>query len=89
MTQAGAAREGGRTKATVTVDADLLAAARQHARRTSRTLSALVDNALRLFLTLDRRTDGRATGEPRPRFGPARLELDEGADLVDLTDGPP
>jgi hypothetical protein len=76
-------------KVTLEVDAELLAAARLHARRTSRTLNTLMDNALRLFLTLDRRTDGRATGEPRPHFARSRLELDDGVDLVDLTpDGP-
>jgi hypothetical protein len=77
-------------RTTVRLDDDLLAKAKAHAARTGRTLTALLEDALRAFLTLEKR--GRQHrrlelptfngGGPRPG-----VDLDNSADLLDVMEG--
>jgi hypothetical protein len=74
------------TRTTVRLPSELLAAAQRHARDTGRTLTALIEDALRLALT----TEGRRPGprpDPLPTFGTGGLlpgvDLDDGAGLAE------
>jgi hypothetical protein len=76
-------------RTTVRLPPELLSAARRHARDTGRTFTALLEDALRLALTTERRGVERAR-EALPTFGSGGLlpgvDLDDGARMVDLTD---
>jgi len=77
-------------KTTVRLDDQLLAAAKERAAKTGRTLTALIEDALRAFLALEQR--------PRPRRSPQLptfnggglqpgVDLDSSAALLDRMDG--
>jgi hypothetical protein len=77
-------------RTTVKIDDQLLAEAKAHAARSGRTLSEVVEDALRESLA--RR--GRAAREPStelPTFAGSRLQpgvdLDDSSALLDLTEG--
>ena len=78
-------------RTTVRLDDQLLTDAKEHAARTGRTLTALLEDALRALLALENRPK-----EPRsrklPTYGEGGLQpgvdLDNSADLLDLMDGP-
>jgi predicted transcriptional regulator len=76
-------------RTTVRLPPELLSAAQRHARDTGRTLTALIEDALRLALTTEQRRSRQAR-EPLPTFGSGGLlpgvDLDDGARLADLTD---
>jgi hypothetical protein len=69
----------------------LLAAAKEHAARTGRTLTALFEDALRTFLALERR-QVRRERKALPTFDGGGLcpgvDLDSSADLLDVMEGP-
>jgi hypothetical protein len=73
------------------IDDGLLAAAKEHAARTGRTLTALFEDALRTFLALEKRPD-RGEGKALPTFDGGGLcpgvDLDSSADLLDVMEGP-
>lgn len=77
-------------RTTVRLPPELMAAAQRHARETGRTLTALIEDALRLTLMTERRQPGRAP-DPLPTYGTGGLlpgvDLDEGAALPDLDSG--
>ena len=69
-------------RTTVRLPEELLAAAQRHARETGRTLTALLEDSLRLALTTERRREGPSP-EPLPTYGAGGLlpgvDLDEGS----------
>ena len=69
---------------------EMLSAARRHARETGRTLTALIEDALRLAMTTEQRQAGRPR-EPLPTWGSGGLlpgvDLDAGAGVLDDSDG--
>jgi hypothetical protein len=77
-------------RTTIRVDDGLLAAAKERAARTGRTLTALFEDALRAFLARDPRPRERGAvrlptfdgGGPQPG-----VDLDNTADLLDLMEG--
>jgi hypothetical protein len=78
-------------RTTVRLDDQLLTEAKEQAARTGRTLTALLEDALRALLALENRPK-----PPRsrrlPTYGEGGLQpgvdLDNSADLQDLMDGP-
>ena len=78
-------------RTTVRLDDQLLTAAKEHAVRTGRTLTALLEDALRTFLALESRPKSRRPLQ-LPTFGDGGLQpgvdLDNTADLLDLMEGP-
>jgi hypothetical protein len=78
-------------RTTVRLDDQLLAAAKEHASRTGRTLTALLEDALRTFLALERRPRNRRRTK-LPTFNGGGLQpgidLDNSADLLDLMERP-
>ncbi len=77
-------------RTTVRLDEDLLIRAKEHAARTGRTLTSLLEDALRTLLALEKRKKkGRL--QPLPTFngGGVRpgVDLDNSADLLDLMEG--
>jgi hypothetical protein len=75
-------------RTTIRIDDQLLAEAKQLAVRTGRTLTAVVEDALREVLNRQRRPDRRAVelttfGGNGPRPG---VDLDDSAALLDLMD---
>ncbi|MCI0588899.1 MAG: ribbon-helix-helix domain-containing protein [Planctomycetes bacterium] len=80
-------------RTTVRLDPELLAAANVHAAKTGRTLAALLEDALRAFLTRERRRRAKVV-RSLPTWGKGGvlpgIDLDNGADLlavVERTDG--
>lgn len=77
-------------RTTITIDDHLLMEAKARAAATGRTLSAVVEDALRASLVL-RRDGAERRDVPLPSFGGSRLrrgvDLDDSAALVDLMDG--
>jgi hypothetical protein len=75
----------------VRLDDQLLTDAKEHAARTGRTLTALLEDALRTFLALESRPKKRRPLQ-LPTFGDEGLQpgvdLDNTADLLDLMEGP-
>jgi hypothetical protein len=77
-------------RTTIRLDDDLLAAAKQHAARTGRTLTALFEDALRSFLAVEQRpSTRRRTKLPVFDGGGLRagIDLDNSADLLDTMEG--
>ena len=78
-------------RTTVRLDEQLLSAAKEHAAKTGRTLTALLEDALRTFLALERRPRSRRRMK-LPTFDGGGLQpgvdLDNTADLLDLMEGP-
>ena len=76
-------------RTTVRLPPELLRAAQRHARETGRTLTALIEDALKLALTTEQRQPGRPR-QPLPTWGSGGLvpgiDLDGGAGLVELTE---
>jgi hypothetical protein len=78
-------------RTTIRLDDNLLAAAKQRAAKTGRTLTALFEDALRAFLARDPQPRRGETvklptfdgGGPRPG-----VDLDNSADLLDVMEGP-
>ena len=77
-------------RTTLRIDDSLLAAAKEHAARTGRTLTAVFEDAVRTFLTLQRQ------GQSQPHvelttYGDGGLlpgvDLDDSASLQELMDG--
>ena len=77
-------------RTTVRLDDRLLAAAKAHAARSGRTLTALFDDAIRSFLTLESRPKRRARTR-LPTFGAGGtrpgVDLDKTAGLLDAMEG--
>ena len=77
-------------RTTVRLDDDLLVTAKAHAAATGRTLTALLEDALRAFLAIERRPRRR-----RPRRLPTArgdgvlpgIDLDNTAELLDAMEG--
>ena len=73
------------------IDDGLLAAAKEHAARTGRTLTSLFEDALRAFLALEK-TSKRPEPTALPTFDGGGLcpgvDLDSSADLLDVMEGP-
>jgi hypothetical protein len=73
-------------RTTVRLPPELLSVARRHARDTGRTLTALIEDALRLAITTEQRQAGRPR-EPLPTWGSGGLlpgvDLDAGGSLPD------
>lgn len=74
-------------RTTVRLDDQLLAAAKQHAAKTGCTLTSLLEDALRTFLTMNKRST--KTARPKlPTFNGGGLrpgvDLDNSADLLDV-----
>jgi len=77
-------------RTTLRLDDDLLLAAKQHAARTGRTLTALFEDALRSFLAVEQRpSKRRRTRLPTFDGGGVRggIDLDNTADLLDSMEG--
>jgi hypothetical protein len=78
-------------RTTVRLDEQLLSAAKEHASKTGRTLTALLEDALRAFLALETRPRSRRRTK-LPTFSGGGLQpgvdLDNAADLLDLMEGP-
>ena len=76
-------------RTTVRLPPDLLKAARRHASETGRTLTALIEDAIRLAISAEENSAGRVR-EPLPTYGRGGLregvDLDDGAALLDLMD---
>ena len=74
------------TRTTVRLPQELLASAQRHARETGRTLTALIEDSLRLAMTTERRRPG-SLPDPLPTYGTGGLlpgvDLDEGAALAE------
>ena len=77
-------------KTTVRLDDQLLEDAKEHAARTGRTLTALLEDALRALLAQERLKPTRSCGLPTFGEGGLRpgVDLDGGAGLLGLMDGP-
>lgn len=77
-------------RTTVRLDDQLLTEAKEHAARTGRTLTALLEDALRAFLALENRPK-RGRPPRLPTYGQGGLQpgvdLDDGAALQDRMDG--
>jgi hypothetical protein len=73
------------------LDDQLLSTAKAHAARTGRTLTALLEDALRTLLAVENRAR-KHRPEPLVTFGEGGLQpgvdLDNTADLLDLMEGP-
>lgn len=73
------------------MDDELLNAAKKHAVKTGRTLTALLEDAVRCFLALETRPKKRRP-EKLPTFGKGGLQpgvdLDNTADLFDVMERP-
>ncbi len=77
-------------RTTIRLDDNLLAAAKERAAKTGRTLTALFEDALRAFLAREPQPRGQGAvklptfdgGGPRPG-----VDLDNAADLLDLMEG--
>ena len=73
------------------LDDQLLTDAKEHAARTGRTLTALLEDALRALLALEKRPRQHRS-RSLPTYGEGGLQpgvdLDNSADLHDLMDGP-
>lgn len=78
-------------RTTVRLDDDLLQEAKAHAARTGRSLTRLLEDALRTFLTLDRRPRRRSAGK-LPTYGSGGLrpgvDLDDTAALYEVMERP-
>ena len=78
-------------RTTVRLDDQLLTDAKEHAARTGRTLTALLEDALRALLALENRPERRRS-RTLPAYGEGGLQpgvdLDNSADLLDLMEGP-
>ena len=78
-------------KTTVQFDDQLLTDAKEHAARTGRTLTALLDDALRAYLARENPRERRQTHR-LPTFGEGGLQpgvdLDNSAELLYLVQGP-
>ena len=78
-------------RTTVRLDDQLLVAVKEHAAKTGRTLTALLEDALRAFLALEGRPP-RHRPRPLATFGEGGLQpgvdLDNTSDLLDLMEGP-
>jgi hypothetical protein len=76
-------------RTTVRLPPDLLAAAKLHASETGRTLTALLEDALRLALSAERPTSGHLH-ESLPTYGGGGVvqgvDLDDSAALLDRRD---
>jgi hypothetical protein len=72
------------------IDDGLLAAAKEHAAQTGRTLTSLFEDALRAFLALEKRPKRRER-TALPTFDGGGLcpgvDLDSSADLLDVMEG--
>jgi len=78
------------TRTTVRLEDDLLAAAKEHAAKSGRTLTSLLEDALRTFLAVERRRGaGRRRALPTFNGGGLRsgVDLDDSANLLDLMEG--
>jgi len=77
-------------RTTVRLDDQLLTDVKEHAAKTGRTLTALLEDALRALLALENRPRQPRTRR-LPTYGEGGLQpgvdLDNGADLQDLMDG--
>lgn len=77
-------------RTTVRLDRDLLATAKAHAAKTGRTLTALLEDALRAFLTLERRRRAKVV-RSLPTWGKGGvlpgIDLDNGSDLLAVVEG--
>ena len=77
-------------RTTVRLDDQLLSTAKAHAARTGRTLTALLEDALRTFLALEGRPQKRKP-KPLPTYGEGGVQpgvdLDNTSDLLDLMEG--
>lgn len=73
------------------LDDQLLTDAKEHAAKTGRTLTALLEDALRAFLAMEKRPKRRRSRR-LPTYGEDGLQpgvdLDNTGDLQDLMDGP-
>jgi hypothetical protein len=73
------------------MDDELLSAAKKHAVKTGRTLTALMEDALRAFLAIEGRPR-KTSPASLPTFGEGGLhpgiDLDNTADLLDAMDDP-
>ena len=73
------------------LDDQLLTDAKEHAARTGRTLTALLEDALRALLAMENRPT-QPRSRKLPTYGEGGLQpgvdLDNSADLQDLMDGP-
>lgn len=76
-------------RTTVRLDDRLLAAAKEHAARTGRTLTAVLEDALRTLLALERRPRTRRLKLPTFDGGGLQpgVDLDNSADLLDVMEG--
>ena len=77
-------------RTTIRLDDDLLARAKAHAARTGRTLTALIEDALRAALARGTTTPrGRRLSLPTHGSGGVQpgVDLDDSAGLLDLMDG--
>jgi hypothetical protein len=78
-------------RTTVRLDDQLLTEAKEHAAKTGRTLTALLEDALRALLALENRPK-RSRSLRLPTYGEGGLQpgvdLDDSAGLQDLMDGP-
>jgi len=78
-------------RTTVRLDDQLLTDAKEHAAKTGRTLTALLEDALRTFLALEKRPRPQRS-QKLPTYGEGGLQpgvdLDDSSDLLDLMDGP-
>lgn len=76
---------------TVRLDDQLLTDAKQQAARTGRTLTALLEDAVRFYLALESRPKDRRSRR-LTTYGKGGLQpgvdLDNSADLMDLMEGP-
>lgn len=77
-------------RTTVRLEDELLAAAKEHAARTGRTLTALFEDALRTFIAMERKP-GKHRHRNLPTFRGEGLQpgvdLDNSADLLDVMEG--
>jgi hypothetical protein len=76
-------------RTTIRLPPDLLTAAKRHAAQTGRTLTALIEDALRLALGTEMPSPARVR-EALPTYGgdgvQPGVDLDDGAALLDLMD---
>lgn len=77
-------------RTTVRLSPDLMAAAKSHAAVTGRTLTALIEDSLRLAMTTEQSSAGRGR-EDLPTYGAdgplPGVNLDHGTSLLDRMDG--